>query len=93
MPLSQQLEKIGEARNEAIRRKLGFLKVDDDIVEDLVDVGDLDDGVKWIPMTELVCRSEQGRWYYSLWRINSVELASDDEPIRRRGRSKRRPRG
>jgi hypothetical protein len=36
--------------------KLGFLKVDDDIAEDLVDVGELDDGVKGIPMTELVYR-------------------------------------
>jgi hypothetical protein len=40
----------------AIRYKLGFLKVDDDIAEDLVDVGELDDGVKGIPMTELVYR-------------------------------------
>jgi plasmid rolling circle replication initiator protein Rep len=70
-----------------IRRRLGFLKNEEEkqaaaeAAEDLVDVGHEDDGLRWIPMRELVYRwrrSEEGRWHYSLWRIDPIKSPEAD---------------
>jgi hypothetical protein len=58
----------------AIRRKLGFVK-DDNVPEDLVDVGEDDDTDAWVPFREVQYRwrrNERGRMAYHLWFVRPV---------------------
>jgi hypothetical protein len=58
-----------------ICRKLGFLKEDAPEGEDLIDVGEDDDGQAWVPIREVVYRwrrAEEGRMAYTLSAIKPI---------------------
>ena len=65
-----------------IRRKLGFLKDDEDDFEDSIDVGEDADERAWVPPREVSIgwrRSEEGHMAYQLWMVMSVTGLEPEE--------------
>jgi hypothetical protein len=58
-----------------IRHELAFLKEDGTEEEDLIDVGEEDDGQGWVAFREVVYRwrrTEEGRMAYTLWTATPI---------------------
>jgi len=72
---------IGWSRSlSGIRRKLGFVEVED--FDDLVAVDEFDDGKAWVPFQEVLYRwrrNEEGWVAYHLWMIKPIMGLDPDE--------------
>ena len=72
---------IGWSRSlSGIRRKLGFVEVED--FDDLVAVDEFDDGKAWVPFQVVLYRwrrNEEGRVAYHLWMIKPIMGLDPDE--------------